>query len=137
MKKYGLVFTETTNYIGDIPDKNICDIENFKWINPEDRVAFATYSFGDDYYTQKYQNSAEREKQNKYYICCPIKDVNMEGKKLEKHIVKKEIPDPIVVHEVQNSNPFSTFNKFERIYVIITKWGIEANDIDLQIPKLN
>lgn len=149
-KKYSLVFGNAFWYKGDVPEKNIAEIENFK-LRDEDSF---TYKLIDDEYTNE---RGEVIKHKGYYkpdvysrssfvnltgkdctnlkdiepfkICAPIKD-------FDEHYIKNycrvedgyklvALPDPIVLQPVQGG------------YLIITKWGLEASDENVVNEKMN
>lgn len=136
-KKYGLLFGEASRYIGDIPEKNISEMEAFK-LRDEDKE---TRTNIDDYYDQyRYHqmrqfsglggistsrigySSAPTEKKTYYFkkpfkICAPVKD--FDTKHMEVRDGYKLEYDPIVLQPVHMG------------YLIITKWGIEGDDASL------
>lgn len=151
-KKYGLVFGGVGAYIGDVPEKNLREIEAFK-LKEEDcvehfcgyykRVSFNSnfmprYSLShektDIYGYVDYTNwrSGEilqraEEGVKKVYtspplmICAPIKDFDMNRMRVQEEGYRLEmnIPDPVVLQPVDGG------------YLIVSKWGLEANDQSL------
>ena len=114
-KRYNLVFGDVSYYEGDIPERNILEMENFK-LNNED---FTTES--DFVHYQKVYVSYKPI----FKICAPESEFDMTyleriGNKLELHI-----PDPIVLQPVNGG------------YLIISKWGLEADDKDLVNETMN
>lgn len=134
-EKYGLVFGDANFYTGDIPEKNIHDIENFK-LRDEEKERRTNI---DDYYTRIQFNALanlgsglgrslerslppppdeikERLVQPAFKICAPEKDFDMT------HYIRKGYKleyDPIVLQPVTGG------------YLIVTKWGIEGQDSSL------
>lgn len=53
-------------------------------------------------------------------IAAPLKDMNMEGHKLEGNKLKREIPDPVILAPIKI--------KGIDLYCIVTAWGDEASD---------
>lgn len=148
-EKYKLVLGDTHDYNGFVPDKNIEQIELFYQKHPEDKVEYTRQYYKNEYGSYaievmseiEYKSAVERyesiKKQDPYSanrygpnhsqgptvlkICAPIKDMNIEYKKLMGHILMQEIPDPIVMKMVRHDN--NTLG-----YIIITAWGDEASD---------
>lgn len=59
-------------------------------------------------------------------ICAPEKDFNKTGMEISgTQLIKKVIPDPVVLHPVRGG------------YLIVTAWGIEAKDAAVQSPRSN
>lgn len=145
-EKYNLVYSEVGRYIGAVPDANIEQMENFK-IKEED-ICFVfsrrnmSFFFGDnsdknyksftDYrnweterrsenYRSMYRGYLEEYSKCPLEICAPIKDFNIEGMEVKNFKLSKiEIPDPVVLQPV--------FFKGKKHYLIVTAWGIEAED---------
>lgn len=143
-EKYSLVFGESKDYIGDIPDENLLEIEAFA-LKEEDkfksRIGWyrAHYGFGrqtlwvrgveggeDCYYGaltvnnefKRYPKSEEgfHSESPAFKICASVKDFDMTGRELQGYKVKESIPDPIVLQPVSDG------------YLIVSKWGLEASD---------
>ncbi|MFA7290364.1 MAG: hypothetical protein WC055_15930 [Melioribacteraceae bacterium] len=72
---------------------------------------------GDTTYHQMYNFGTS---QRPLKIAAPIKDMDTREYKLEGNILKKEIPDPVVLAPIE-------FNGVE-LYCIVTAWGDEASD---------
>lgn len=137
--KYGLVGAVARYYIGDIPEKNLSDIERFK-LRDEDKVLYTvhewtassanrTWSEGRGYYRKtplswgservyiSDENIKEVLEQPEFIICAPIKDFDTKHMRLEDgYKLVLEVPDPIVLQPVKDG------------FLIITKWGLEASD---------
>jgi hypothetical protein len=54
--------------------------------------------------------------EGKLHICAPEKDMDTTGFKKSGHILKRDIPDPVVLHPVRGG------------YIIVCAWGDEASD---------
>jgi len=141
-KKYGLLFGETINYIGNIPEKNLKEIEAFV-LREEDMKVVTNF---DDYirresslrrmqvmsmmtnsmigrepsYQQPIRKSEPpkelitRKEKPQFKICAPEKDFNTWGMVVRDGF-KLEY-DPIVLQPVDKG------------YLVISKWGIEGED---------
>ena len=151
--KYGLVYGDVSDFIGDVPEENLRNIENFK-IDEEDEChmitttmlgAFASdssneymssedtnskhelYEASDEYdspYIDKTLNKANLE------IAAPIKDFDMTGKEVKGFEISKiQIPDPVVLQPV-------IFEGMKH-YLIVTAWGKEASDPLVMNPVNN
>lgn len=144
-EKYGLVFGDATYYRGDVPEKNLLEMENFK-LRIEEKERRTNV---DDYYQrQAFMGMAQSQRglsnigeirrqptypppteiterfiQLPFKICAPEKDfdtrfmVKKDGYKLEY--------DPIVLQPVKGG------------YLIVTKWGLEASDEIVTNPISN
>lgn len=133
--KYGLVYGDSSKYIGTVPDRAIIQIEQFK-IDEEDYCYFFQVetiysSFGKKFLSFK---DGELEKKsysgNSYWtylekcpmeIAAPIKDFNMSESEVKDFKINKvELPDPVVLQPVIFKN--------KKYYLIVTAWGDEAGD---------
>lgn len=151
-EKYGLIYGSAKKYIGDIPDKNIEDIANFK-IDECDEAwyirYFGRYRDGSAYLTQKpdfeideygrdksdienarksnctYERSAFEIAAPKEYFQLS-KDDTIENNQI---ITKIQIPDPVVLCPVMYGS--------EKYYLIVTAWGNEASDKAVVNQKMN
>lgn len=54
--------------------------------------------------------------EGKLHICAPEKDMDTTGFRESGHILKRDIPDPVVLHPVRGG------------YIIVCAWGDEASD---------
>lgn len=104
--KYGLVFGRAEQYIGDIPDKNLKEISNFK-VRKEDveRIAF----------DMLYQQTKEFGL-IEFFICAPLKDMKLRHNERvdSRGFVVQD--DPIVIKPAYYGG------------LIISMWGDEASD---------
>lgn len=124
-KKYNLILGGVGEYIGGVPEKNLQDIEAFK-VNEEDEAYQVDYGFGDNYFYSQ-EESKRRIKYRMSHIprLCPFSivapqkdfDIRQDQKVSNFQIVPK---DPIVLKSVYYGN--------ERYFLIVTAWGIEAED---------
>ncbi len=145
--KYNLLYADVKYYKGDIPDKNLIEIENF---NLRDEEMQKRTNHDDWYDTMRMMrglnlNAIEtvrsfefRQKKEVYpserkeylvkpnfIICAPKNDFDtknlvINGRKLEIHI-----PDPIVLQPVKLG------------YLIVSKWGLEGQDELVVNEKMN
>ncbi len=133
-KKYGLVMGNVGDYIGDVPKKNIQEMNNFSLRDEDGRKVFHHWieHTGRGYMLGKQTESGRygyfsnfgfvEDKEQKgfhfenppFKICASPKEFNMEKRKIVGF--KIEIDDPIVLQPVDGG------------YLIVTKWGLEASD---------
>ncbi len=148
-EKYSLVFGDATNYKGDIPERNIQEIEKFS-LREEDMCkeilayhemqrtpnyiyykrtsektnlyGFTRRNFGYEHFISMPEDQKCLYSKEPFKICAPEKDFDMRDKKVEGYkIVPK---DPIVLQPVKGG------------YLIVTKWGLEASD-ELVVNEIN
>jgi hypothetical protein len=136
-KKYGLICGSSHSYKGDVPLKNLNEMESFK-LREEDmrRIDYSTYShdpatgrifydpngkyygaycvgvWGHHFETKPKEETHHFEK-GSFKICAPSNDFEMSNSVLKGVFL---IPDPIVLQPIKGG------------YLIVTKWGLEAND---------
>lgn len=154
-QKYNLIYGPVSKYIGTVPDKNLEHIEKFK-IKKEDELLLAEkdrWNGGRIEYTNHENKKSEEDyldslmkkdtsnftfyaRRRKTYseapleIAAPVKDFDTEGMELKNFKLSKiEIPDPVVLKPV--------FYKGSKYYLIITAWGLEANDELVVNPRNN
>jgi hypothetical protein len=139
-EKYNLTYGEVNFYRGDVPDKNLKEIENFK-VDKEDLV----YRYYDTYTNLERTNYSYEEIKSKLdykwvndtdryklplEIAAPLKDFNSSGMEVKDFKLSKiEIPDPIVLQPVLYNHT--------KHYLIVTAWGQEAIDPLVLNPKFN
>lgn len=144
-KKYGLVYSNVENYIGNVPEKNIQHIENFK-IDDVDKV----YEISRDWsYTRFLASFKEVSKLKELSsVCGRSESITIRGnfisdcrlanynpakplliaanvKDFKKGMVSvnyqlQDVPDPVVFHRVWHNH--------KEYYLIVTAWGDEASD---------
>lgn len=143
-KKYGLVCGTAERYKGEIPQKNIDEIYNFKVA--ENDVYF-TKNISD--ITWKMQHNPEYmkyavkkgtdtfeipegpvyfESWNKVplFICAPASDMETDQNTTVKNgFLSQSVPDPIVLHFVPEG------------FLIVSKWGLEGKDAFLTNETMN
>lgn len=140
-QKYGLICVPAHLYTGDIPLKNLEEIENFK-CDEEDSTFSAHWEIGKYSTTTNFVNKKDIEEAKKgigsrslkkseeepFYISCPPSDVKKDPnyRIVGTFAVKMEkIEDPIVLKPVIGG------------FLIVSKWGLEAQDPSLFNEKLN
>lgn len=148
-EKYNLIYSTVNNYIGEVPDENLEQMENFK-IEDLDKSYIKTTFFGigqraltegvsyEDYLTyQENRNGiggsvhylSTDYKESKLEICAPIKDFNVKNMEVRDFKLSKiEILDPVVLQPVNF--------KGTKHYLIVTAWGLEASD-ELVVNSIN
>lgn len=146
--KYNLVYGEVSLYKGDIPDKNLKEIENFN-LREEDYLyseitSFRGLDIGEEitkhtkesFLTAKSKYEISKSSSSRIYkrfsctkgslyIAAPESDMDTSGMKLDNFKLVREIPDPVVLQEVKDG------------FLIITAWGDEASDSLVVNQKFN
>lgn len=111
-QKYGLLLTDVNRFIGSIPETNQKEIINFK-VDKKD----LTYSYSKD---------SEYTTGTGLFIIATRDQLNMKSARVQGHklvdIVKE---DPIVLQPVKEG------------YLIVSAWGVEASDKEVQNPRFN
>jgi hypothetical protein len=145
-KKYGLVFGGVNFYIGDVPEKNVREMEKFV-LKEEDCTKHPCMYWKTD--GRGYPSPAFRKEDSRFYgyvsrsqwgydykivvdestpcvyekpqfqICASKDDFDLTNMRVEKGYKLVSIPDPIVLQPVKGG------------YLIVTKWGLEASDPSL------
>ena len=146
-EKYNLYLSPAQFYNGEIPQKNIEEMKNFpleKWNGNIYESRRASMNLSKPICEQI--PSSMKSGPARMYICAPLNEFDMEGNTsvgreiyqkgnrdkagiLEFKLPKKEkLPkDPIILLPVQVS-PL-----MELGFIVVTKWGEEANDLALQV----
>jgi len=143
-EKYGLFSAQVQYYKGDVPEKNIAEMEAFK-LREDD---METRSNMDDYIDQrrfygmmnmsslggfrterKFPDPPTDYKvmriQPSFVIAAPENDFDTRHLIKNGHKLELHIPDPIVMQPVKGG------------YLIVSKWGLEGDDAELTNEKLN
>ena len=111
-EKYGLLLTDVNRFIGSIPETNQKEIINFK-VDKKDL-------------NNSYIKESEYTIGTGLLIIATRDQLNMKSARVQGHklvdIIKE---DPIVLQPVKEG------------YLIVSAWGIEASDKDVQNPKFN
>lgn len=147
-EKYNLIYGEISDYIGNVPDKNLKHIEDFKVLEDDECYYYEQFyqgygirrsSLGKQYITYKsYLENKEIEHKkllnlnyNHHYqtvnekcsleIAAPRKDFDLTDKEIKDFKISKiEVIDPVVLKPVIFNN--------QKYYLIVTAWGPEASD---------
>lgn len=134
-RQYGLIYGPASKYIGEVPDKNLKEIESFK-IDENDEC-YSKKESSRYYNSVKYLTKAECEREfeghHEIYgwvtkgkcsleIAANVKDFNTEGMEIKdfKLSDKPVPPDPIVLAPVIYGGI--------KHYLIVSAWGQEASD---------
>lgn len=124
--KYNLVCVTADCYLMDIPEKNLIEIENFK-IKDDNYLVYQA-EIDDWKYSQTFNflekdelfNHYTNVKEEPFYISCPKNEADIKDGYIVKEdgfvLKDKEIKDPIVLKPVKGG------------FLIVTKWGLEAED---------
>jgi hypothetical protein len=111
-EKYGLLLTDVNRFIGSIPETNQKEIINFK-VDKKDL-------------NNSYIKESEYTIGTGLLIIATRDQLNMKSARVQGHklvdIIKE---DPIVLQPVKEG------------YLIVSAWGIEASDKEVQNPKFN
>lgn len=147
-KKYSLICGHVGLYIGDVPMKNLKEIADFKvkdediywhiynfmsarntfdmngsYISHADKMRTESKVVADQhnmYWRNKYRQVCEKMP---FFICAPQKD--MKETKRKGVFAVEHIPDPIVLHFMPEG------------FLVVSKWGLEAEDAVLTNEKMN
>ena len=110
--KYSLLLTNVDRFIGSIPERNQKEIINFK----VDKIDLL----------HSYSKESEYVAGTTLLIIATKDQLNMKNARVQGHklvdIVKE---DPIVLQPVKNG------------YLIVSAWGVEASDKEVQNPRFN
>jgi len=152
-EKYNLIYGNASLYTGEVPDKNLKHIEDFK-ISDDDACYQRIFSLylrmsGTHYNAPEYMDKKtvikeEKQKENRFTsglhedifskcpleIAAPLKDFNTENMDVKDFKLSEiEIPDPVVLQPI--------FFKGTKHYLIVTAWGDEASDELVVNQKMN
>lgn len=131
-EKYGLLLGEVSDYIAEIPEKNQNEIVNFKFKEFDFREPSEVYRsglFASHLYRGLYDTSCDAENKDRWIegkkllIMAPENKFDMRNKEKIGHTIK--LKDPIVLQPVSSG------------YLIVSSWGLEAKDPEIQNPRHN
>jgi len=75
-EKYNLIFGEVSRYLGEIPEKNVIEMENFKF---------------------------PKNHRGSLFICAPQKEMYLSPyERIQNHRIVAHVPDPVVLCAVEN-----------------------------------
>lgn len=162
-KKYGLLFGDTEYYISDVPEKNLSEIEAFKlndkekmaykcgWFvrnsehrywqrlnekTPEAKWGYLKFSGRENYLVDTSEDIMEHREPAAMRICASVKDFDTKNMKItDGYKLELNLPDPIVLQPLFNVLPDG--HNYCSGYLIVSKWGLEANDGSLVNEKMN
>lgn len=130
-KKYNLVVSETKNFTGIVPNKNLSEIEEHKEKISDNEICLRNYS--GNIIDSLISNSCYTSSTPLYIIAAPQKDFKLGMTNIEGVLydikkpgfkfnteLKLTTPDPIVLSPVNVKGAV--------IFQIVTAWGIEADD---------
>ena len=128
-EKYNLYFGNALLFVGNIPEKNIQEMINFK-IAAKDR-AYLTSTSSTRTVSAK---DPHANNPHPFEIAAPIKEFNRSqvstfGRYLDIPDITKPAEDPIVFCPVMFED--------EKFYLIVTAWGEEASDPDVVNETFN
>lgn len=146
-EKYGLVFADAQYYKGDVPEKNLREMEQFV-LRKEDTVVdylgffvdrirsrMTGIDWGNGFLIPRgswnemplpsYEHEEPKTERPSFKICAPEKDFDTSHLSKKGHRLELNIPDPIVLQPVKGG------------YLIVTKWGLEASDDLVKNEKAN
>lgn len=145
-KKYGLVYGSVDRYIGEVPDKNLEQLENFS-IDKRDKLYYVDIQMLNHYindaktYYINFKEYKKHKERSEIYekikptcierimglgevtmeIAASQNDFDMTNMEVNDYkLTQKPIPDPVVLQPV--------IYKGNKYYLIVTAWGDEATD---------
>lgn len=149
-EKYNLIYSTVDRFTGEVPEKNLQEIESFE-LKEEDRVYSCITRFSAHYMLNAvaridYYNKEDLELRKKDYIpspyrtetykdvtleiVAPLKDFNLEDSEVKNFkLSEKFIPDPVVLQPV--------IFKGVKHYLILSAWGQESEDELVVNHKMN
>jgi hypothetical protein len=154
-EKYGLVFGDVQHYIGEVPAKNVKEMASFSLMEDDgihithryyeyiekQHCLYATdkktelfgYMADDDLgfwgyaYVKTDTSIPFHYKTPSLKICASVKDFDMKNMKIDDgYKLNLNLPDPVVLQPVARGG-----------YLVISKWGLEANDQELVVETNN
>jgi hypothetical protein len=130
MVKWEMVMAPLDRYTGEIPEKNLADIEAYKLVDEKFQAvdwASTFHAARRGYIQMFYSMDDTRVKGVDFRIIAFPTDLNLDGLTKNKKGLMYDYPkDPIVVNKLQYT-----------ICEVVTKWGPEASDPLLVNPNMN
>lgn len=145
-KKYGLVYGNVDRYKGEVPDKNLREMLQFRiddsdycWEERIDSTWDTKRNYGTEaevsnmkehYYSRSYVSPNEIRSYFKtpMKIAANAKDFDMANMEVKEYKIQ-DIPDPVVLVPVVFKN--------RKHYLISTAWGAESSDADVVNQRMN
>lgn len=131
MKKWDMLMAPMERYIGEIPEKNLSELESYPWVEDDFKkrsTRNVMWSLGLVMSEEQLDNEIlglSPQHKPSYRIIAFPNQLNLQG--LERKGRSYDYPkDPIIICELRHG-----------ICEIVTKWGPEANDPMLTNPILN
>jgi hypothetical protein len=141
-EKYGLIYAMSWLYIGEIPEKNLREIENAQPLDSGDRFEWSIQLM-DACEEEAAKSSGYTDSPNIHRIACELFRMRVKSradnlwvaanKELFDLKRMENIPD---THGSEVKDPI-VFRYCRGGILIISKWGDEANDTELIVPELN
>jgi len=136
-KQYNLVEGPITKFVGEIPNKNLQHMLDFKIDNVDKALERSRPSRNNVYVTSGYDDGNIAP----WIIVAPQKDFNMDRSELVNGRIMDTRPvplDPVVIQPVRFSYTRPGYNTQYLIGgLIVTAWGDEASDPDVVNEKMN
>lgn len=125
-EKYNLIQGGVDSYVGNVPSDNLKEIERFK-LKDKDRAPAREmgWSILASIYLSESRADAAPKFDTKLQICAPQHDFNTQGKEIKNRKLSQIIPDPVVLMPCIGG------------FLIVTAWGAEAKDEQVQNPNKN
>ena len=139
-KKYNLVCGKADTYTGDVPEKNLLELESFDKMITEKvndiynrEVENGRGVYGNSHHVYEYAYERGGKKYD-YYICAPKSDMDLNDKEAKEgwFYADKPIPDPIVLYPVNSKYDSYNYTYIPEGFLIVTKWGLEQNISELR-----
>jgi hypothetical protein len=147
-EKYGLIYSEVFNYTGEIPEKNLREIESAQPLDKEDEFDGDFILVEKENELMDYRNSMMSNSIISSFLKMSILDKynNKIRRYTEKLFIaaNKEFFDLKNMKNVKGTHEYVCAPKDPIVFrwcrggiLIISKWGDEANDAELVVPELN
>lgn len=137
-KKYNLVEGPITKFIGEVPNKNLQHMLDFKIAESDKAREKSKGGRFNRYVTNSYEEGATIAP---WIIVAPQKDFNMDRSELVDGRIQDVRPvplDPVVIQPVKFAySENGSYTQYLIGGLIITAWGDEANDSDVVNEKMN
>lgn len=126
--KYNLYYGSVKYYIGDVPEKNLIEIENFK-VDDKDMYFVERYPWVRLLSYSEYEGNWWKLDREGFVIAAPITDFKLDDAMITDRKISFSVPDPIVLQPVMY--------KKKTYYLVVTAWGAEASDELVVNQKMN